>query len=80
MKEAETYHSSLPSFLLSMPLSLAAILNQLNYLGQPLTKKTSTPINPPLRNLHSGNAWKAKTKKTAKALNPSMSERHSIDE
>jgi hypothetical protein len=39
-----------------------------------ITKKTSTPINPPGN--HAGNAWKATTIKTATARSPSISERY----
>ena len=36
-----------------------------------ITKNTSTPINPPVRD--SGYAWKITTKVIANALNPSIS-------
>ena len=45
-----------------------------------MTKKTSTPTNPPLKTGTFGNAWKTKTANTANARRPSMSGRQPMED
>lgn len=53
-----------------VPFSFSLIM--IDVIKNPeITKKTSTPANPPLR--FSGDKWKMITAMTAKALNPSIS-------
>lgn len=45
-----------------------------------MTKKTSTPTNPPLKTGTFGKAWKTNTAKTASARKPSMSGRQLMED